>query len=479
MMASEDSLDFHVDDTLNAAAGLADEAAVRELVASAPKTIRYLADLGARFDEGVLGLEGGHSRRRIVHAGGDAIGAELNRVLRDAVLQSNVEILEDTVAIDALHNRDGAVVGVVAGKIVSANAQPLDAGVIEARAVVVATGGIGQAFFSSTNPPEVTGDGLALAARAGAELANVEFVQFHPTVLYVGGHSGQSPLITEAIRGAGATIVDDDNTSVMQGLHDRGDLAPRDVVSFAMFQRMHASDHTLAHLWLDARVIGASRLEKEFPTTLQLCRLAGVDPVSQRIPVAPGAHYSCGGIRADLDGTTSVRGLFAIGEAAATGVHGANRLASNSLTEAVVAGRRLARQLDTVLMSSSDLRSHASPIEPRRDNGVDATSRTALAGEMSAYAGVVRHRDGLEKVLETIAGTPSAHGGSLDLATLEATNLHTASLLVAYGASLREESRGCHRRSDYPTTSQQWRRSTSLQIIDNNVVALEASMVKA
>jgi L-aspartate oxidase len=479
VMAGEDSLDFHVDDTLSAAAGLADEAAVRQLVASAPKTIRYLADLGARFDEGVLGLEGGHSHRRIVHAGGDAIGAELNRVLRDAVLQSNVEIHEDTVAIDALHNVDGAVVGVVAGTIASAHAQPLDTGVIEARAVVVATGGIGQAFFSSTNPAEVTGDGLALAARAGAELANVEFVQFHPTVLYVDGHSGQSPLITEAIRGAGATIVDDDNISVMQGLHDRGDLAPRDVVSFAMFQRMHASGHTLDHLWLDARAIRASRLEKEFPTTLQLCRLAGVDPVSHRIPVAPGAHYACGGIRADLDGTTSVRGLFAIGEAASTGVHGANRLASNSLTEAVVAGRRLAHQLDTVLMSPSDSRSHASAVEPRRDGGVDSTTRTALAGEMSAYAGVVRHRDGLEKVLETVAGTPYAHGESLDLATLEATNLHTVSLLVAYAASLREESRGCHRRSDYPTTSQQWRRSTSLQVIDDSVVALEASMVKA
>ena len=478
VMSTTDSLNCHVDDTLVAAAGLADEAAVRQLVAAAPNTVRYLADLGARFDDGALGLEGGHSHRRIVHAGGDAIGAELHRVLREAVLKSNVEILEDTVAIDALHTVAGAVVGIVAGKIVSAHAHPLDAGVIEARAVVVATGGIGQAFYSSTNPNEVTGDGLALAARAGGELENVEFIQFHPTVLYIVGHSGQSPLITEAIRGAGATIVDEDSVPVMRGLHERGDLAPRDVVSFAMFQRMNLSNQPLAHLWLDARTIGASRLEKEFPTTLRLCRLAGVDPVSQLIPIAPGAHYACGGIRADLDGTTSVRGLFAIGEAASTGVHGANRLASNSLTEAVISGRRLARQLNTILSSPTGPSSRASLVEPRREHGVDATTRTALAAEMSAYAGVVRNRDGLEKVLATMSGTPSGTAKPLDLATLEATNLHTASLLVTYAASLREESRGCHRRSDFPATSKQWQRSITLQIIEDSVVAHEATMVK-
>jgi len=479
VLGSADSLDFHVDDTLVAAAGLADETVVRQLVAAAPNTVRYLKDLGARFDEGVLGLEGGHSHRRIVHAGGDAIGAELNRVLREAVLNSNVEILEDTVAIDALHDVAGAVVGIVAGKIVSSHARPLDAGVIEARAVVVATGGMGQAFNSSTNPPDVTGDGLALAARAGAELENVEFVQFHPTVLYIDGQLGQSALITEAIRGAGATIVDEGGVPIMRGLHQRGDLAPRDVVSFAMFQRMHCSGEPLANLWLDARSIGASRLEKEFPTTLGLCRLAGVDPVSQLIPIAPGAHYACGGIRADLDGSTSVRGLFAIGEAASTGVHGANRLASNSLTEAVISGRRLARHLNTVLSGPTDPSTHASLVELRRAHGVDATTRTALAAEMSAYAGVVRSRDGLEKVLETMSGTPNGTVKALDLATLEATNLHTASLLVAYAASLREESRGCHRRSDFPETSERWKRSISLQIIEDSVVAHAATMVKA
>jgi L-aspartate oxidase len=481
VMGSADSLDSHVDDTLVAAAGLADETVVRQLVAAAPNAVRYLADLGARFDDGALGLEGGHSHRRIVHAGGDAIGAELHRVLREAVLSSNVEILEDTVAIDALHNVDGAVVGIVAGKIVSAQgqAEPLDTGVIEARAVVVATGGIGQAFYSSTNPSEVTGDGLALAARAGAELENVEFVQFHPTVLYIVGHSGQSPLITEAIRGAGATIVDDDDVPVMRGLHERGDLAPRDVVSFAMFQRMHSSGEPLAHLWLDARTIGASRLEKEFPTTLGLCRLAGVDPVSQLIPIAPGAHYACGGIRADLDGSTSVRGLFAIGEAASTGVHGANRLASNSLTESVISGRRLAHQMNTVLSSPTGSSPRASLVELRRARGVDATTRTALAAEMSAYAGVVRSRDGLEIVLETMSGTPNGTVKALDLATLEATNLHTVSLLVAYAASLREESRGCHRRSDFRAPSERWKRSITLQIIEDHVVAHVSTMVKA
>jgi L-aspartate oxidase len=479
VMDDTDSLDFHVDDTLVAAVGLADETAVRQLVAAAPNTVRYLAELGARFDDGGLGLEGGHSRHRIVHAGGDAIGVELHRVLRDAVLNSNVELLEDTVAIDALRDVTGAVVGVVAGRNDSPKGRSLSIGVIEARAVVVATGGFGQAFFSSTNPSDVTGDGLALAARAGAELANVEFVQFHPTVLYVDGQMGQSSLITEAIRGAGATIVDEHGVSIMQGLHERSDLAPRDVVAFAMFQRMHSTDEPLTNLWLDARTIGASRLEKEFPTTLQLCRSAGVDPVSQLIPVAPGAHYACGGIRADLDGTTSVHGLFAIGEAASTGVHGANRLASNSLTEAVISGRRLARQLNTMVSSPADPSSRSALVEHSPGYGVDATTRTALAAEMSAYAGVVRSRDGLEKVLETLSGTPEALATPLDLATLEATNLHTTSLLVAYAASLREESRGCHRRSDFPTTSTQWKRSSFLQIIEDRVVAHEASMLNA
>ena len=479
VMDGADTLASHIDDTLVAAAGLADLGAVHELVAAAPGAVRYLADLGARFDEGPLGLEGGHSHRRIVHAGGDAIGSELHRVLREAVLRSDVEILERTVAIDVVRDDAGVVVGILAGRIRPTKDLALETGFIEARAVVLATGGLGQAFSSSTNPAEVTGDGIALAARAGAVITNVEFVQFHPTVLFRAGRLGQSPLITEAMRGAGATIVDDQGTPVMRGRHVRGDLAPRDVVSYSMFERMHAEGETLEHLWLDARALGATRLRREFPTTLELCRLEGVDPVHQLIPIAPGAHYSCGGVRADLDGTTTVPGLYAIGETAATGVHGANRLASNSLTEAVISGRRLARRLDEMLSARPERQKTGDTSAPACGHGVDGSTREAMATSMSKHVGVVRERRGLESVVETLDRAPHGKTATLDLGTVEATNLHTVSFFVASAALLREESRGCHRRSDFPDASVEWTHSIALHVVDQEIVECAEIMAGA
>ncbi len=474
-----DSLNSHVNDTLVAAAGLADETMVRELVAAAPGAVRYLAGLGARFDNGPLGLEGGHSHRRIVHAGGDAIGAEIHRVLRRAVSDSDVETMENAVAIDALTNSRGDVIGILVGKINQTVDQGLDVGIIAARAVVVATGGFGQAFSSSTNPAEVTGDGLALAARAGAEITNVEFVQFHPTVLYVPGQRGQSPLITEAIRGAGATIVDAKGTPVMRGQHARGDLAPRDVVSYTMFQRMHSPVEPVANLWLDARAIGDVRLDKDFPTTVELCRQAGVDPSSELIPIAPAAHYACGGVRADLDGNSSIRGLYVVGEAAATGVHGANRLASNSLTEALISGRRLARQLDDALSSRSSPLAPPGCVNPAQGRGVESSTRETVSTKMSTHVGVVRSRTGLEDILDTLASAPDSPAAPLDLATLEATNLHTVSLLAAWAASLREESRGCHRRSDFPEVADRWGHSISLHVFEGEIITHVETMAGA
>ena len=463
-MGPGDTYASHVEDTLVAAAGLGDENAVRALVQAAPATVRYLASLGARFDDGPPGLEGGHSHHRIVHAGGDAIGAELHRTLRTALSHLDVEVLEDVVAIDTLRSSRGTVLGLLAGR--RGPTRRLDVGVIESRAVVIATGGFGQAYPTSTNPAEVTGDGLALAARSGARLANVEFVQFHPTVMYLPGHRGQSPLITEAIRGAGATIVDANGTSVMRGRHERGDLAPRDVVSFAMFERMHDRVDPLEHLWLDARSIGRRRLEQAFPTTVSLCRAAGVDPVDELVAIAPGAHYACGGIVADLDGATSVRGLYAIGEAAATGVHGANRLASNSLTEAVFTGRRVAARLDHVLAEPRDTDAVTAAPDGR---GIDPVVREALATAMASHVGVVRDRDGLDEMLSTLDGVPDAPAGGVDLDVLEATNLHTVSLLVTVGAARREESRGAHRRRDFPDVSDRWRHPIVLTVLDGRV----------
>jgi L-aspartate oxidase len=432
-----DSPALHQRDTLEAGAGLCDPAAVATLVSQAPGEIARLVGRGARLERTALHLEAGHSRNRIVHAGGDAIGAEVHRVLRTALLASPVDILTRCVALDALVDDQGNVGGVLAGR--TSDDGKLHAGTVTARAVVLATGGFGQAYATTTNPAGLTGDGLALAARAGAELRDIEFVQFHPTVLWQEAARGQCPLITEALRGAGAVLVDAAGRPVMAGRHPLGDLAPRDVVSAVMQQRMASGDGPGDHLWLDATALGRAALGRDFPTVTALCRARGIDPAAEPIPVAPGAHYACGGIRADLAGRTSVPGLYVVGEAASTGVHGANRLASNSLTEALIAGRRAGELLGRSLPRP---RNGLQP--PRPGPGMDPAVRPALAAAMSRHAGVLRDRAGLEDLQQLLGQAPPATCG-LDLATVEATSLHTVCVLVAGAALARTESRGCHR----------------------------------
>jgi L-aspartate oxidase len=446
-LGPDDSLALHVRDTLDAGAGLCDPAAVAALVAGAPREIDRLARLGARLERAALHLEGGHSRSRIVHAGGDAAGAEVHRVLHDALAASSVRVLTRAIALDALAGEDGSVAGLTVGMVGDGGVRPET---VRARAVVLATGGFGQAFATTTNPAALTGDGLALAARAGALLRDVEFVQFHPTVLWQEASSGQCPLITEALRGAGAVLVDAAGRPVMAGRHPLGDLAPRDVVSAAMQQRMSRGDGPADHLWLDATGLGRAVLERDFPTVTGLCRARSIDPVTEPVPVAPGAHYACGGIAADMDGRTSVAGLFAVGEAASTGVHGANRLASNSVTEALISGRRVGDLLGRSLPRPTLPR--AGLTTPRVGHGASASARPALAAAMSRHAGVTRDREGLERLLEMLEQAPPGADG-LDLAGAEATSLHTVSVLVATAALARTESRGCHRWRDVPVTS--------------------------
>jgi L-aspartate oxidase len=444
-----DSLELHASDTLAAGAGLCDPEAVKALVAAAPGVISWLSSLGAELGYGHL--EGGHSRRRIVHAGGDAVGAEVHRVLRAALLASRVTVLTHTVALDLVPAGGGLLVGRV-----DPGSPELSVGLISARAVVLATGGYGQAFATTTNPAGVTGDGLALAVRAGAAVRDLEFVQFHPTVLWSADASGQCPLITEALRGAGAVLVDSAGQSVMAGR----DLAPRDVVAAAMLSRMAALG--VPHLWLDATMV--EDVEDRFPTVAAACRKSGVDMATDWIPVAPGAHYACGGVAADMNGQTSLPGLFAVGEVARTGVHGANRLASNSLTEAMTMGRRIGALLGDELPSRFPC---AASAQEAGNGGAGAAgvagtaavvgtapaARAMLAAAMSRLAGGQRDRAGLEELVALIDSAPGS--ARLDLATVEATSLHTVSALVAEAALRRTESRGCHRRSDtVPSTTE-------------------------
>ncbi|WP_372734845.1 L-aspartate oxidase, partial [Nocardioides sp.] len=397
-----DSPDEHEVDTLVAGAGACDLDAVRALVREGPEAVHELIALGTKFDhspDGVLSLtrEGGHHRDRIAHAGGDATGAEIQRALIAAVDRApEIEVIQHALAVDLL--LDGPVgSGSVAGVTlhVMGEGQRDGVGAVLCRAVVIASGGLGQVFSQTTNPGVSTGDGMALALRAGATLRDLEFVQFHPTVMYLGPHStGQQPLISEAVRGEGAFLVDappeEGGSRFMQGVHKLADLAPRDVVAKAIMRKMMETGRP--HMWLDARHLGAEFWEKRFPTILATTRSYGVDPVTELIPVAPACHYASGGIRTDLWGRSDLPGLYATGEAACSGVHGANRLASNSLLEGLVFSRRIA----TVL--PAELRPWSAPTTDERPAGlISAATRPELQEVMSSRVGVLRTATGLEE----------------------------------------------------------------------------------
>ncbi|MEO7262717.1 MAG: L-aspartate oxidase [Jatrophihabitantaceae bacterium] len=470
-----DTAEAHLQDTLVAGVGICDVEAVRVLVDEGPQAVRELIELGTRFDRsstGELSLtrEGGHHADRIAHAGGDATGAEIERALISAVLTApGIEVIEHALVLDLLPTAAGGVGAVTLH--VMGEGQLDGVGAVRARAFVLATGGIGQIYAATTNPPVSTGDGVAAALRAGAVIRDLEFVQFHPTVLWLGGGAaGQQPLISEAVRGEGAVLVDGEGVQFMQGQHELADLAPRDVVAKAILRRMRETG--AEHVWLDARHFGAEKWRVRFPTILATLTSLGLDPVTQLIPVAPACHYASGGIATDLTGRTSVAGLYACGEVACTGVHGANRLASNSLLEGLVFGRRIAADVLSSVPAGAPLLDLGIDV---RGNGIaSAGIRRSLQHEMTVDAGVIRDAAGLGRAAGSLQKLAAQRSSDPGTESWEATNLLTVASALLAAARRRAETRGAHWREDCPERDDQnWRGHLDLRLGPDGTISTD------
>jgi L-aspartate oxidase len=444
---TDDSIEAHVADTVAAGGGLCDQEAVTSIIGDGYAAVTELVEFGARFDESAPGRwsltrEGGHSRRRIIHAGGDATGAEVQRALDHAA--DTLDIRRNHVALQVLHDA-GAVTGVLVRN-------DDGVGVIHAPSVILATGGLGHLYSATTNPEGSTGDGVALALWAGLPVSDIEFIQFHPTMLFDGNAGGRRPLITEALRGEGAILVDRHGDSVTAGVHPMGDLAPRDVVAAAIDERLSQTGDQC--VYLDARAV--EDFSRRFPTVNAACLAAGIDGTQALIPVVPGAHYSCGGIATDVYGRTELLGLFAAGEVARTGMHGANRLASNSLLEGLVVGRRAGgRAADHAVDAAPPRAAFQRVSRP-------ALSRTDLQRAMTRHASVVRDAVGLSHLAELLGTARARALGSR--ADFEDAALTVTASAVAAAALDRLESRGCHHRADYQDRDPARAVSTSIRL---------------
>ena len=469
VLADDDSVDRHLADTLEAGAGLCDERAARAIIARGAETLRSLIESGFRADREpdgalALGREGGHSTRRIIHADGDATGRELMRsLLERARAASGIRLFEDCFTVDLITPPNGSGAAPCLGAITHHPRFGLQ--VIWARATILAAGGAGVLWRETSNPPGATADGLAIAYRAGASLADLAFMQFHPTTLYVAGAS--RTLISEAVRGEGARLLDENGRAFMADVHEMADLAPRDVVSRAIFDQVRSQ--SIPHVWLDCRPV--SGFADRFPGIAETLGRFDLDPSRDLIPVNPAAHYMVGGVRTDLEGRTDVPGLYAVGEVASTGLHGANRLASNSLLEALVVGDAAGRAC--VEMSAESASANAWGVAPRTaptqvisDIPLSEHGELDVADVSSSLRSAMWRNVGIDRAgarLDDVADMVDFWARyTLDKifderSAWEVQNLLLVGALVARSAAWRAESRGCHRRTDRPEPEESFR----------------------
>lgn len=462
-VAKQDSVDRHLDDTIKSGAGLTDPAIASLIIKEGAALINRLKELGVAFDHtpaGVpsLALEGGHSSPRVLHSK-DTTGSAITQSLVEQVLRHrNIFVLENTMVVDLIV-QEGSCVGI--RLLAGSNLKP-----IFSPHVILATGGAGQIFERTTNPAVATADGIALAWRAGAMLADMEFVQFHPTALYK--PNAPAFLISEAVRGAGAVLVDAKGKRFTRRFHPDGELSTRDVVARAINTVM--LEQSLSCVWLDARPLGSKQLLSGFPNIVANCRRWGIDPVTEPIPVSPAAHYFMGGIWTNANGCTNIPGLYAVGECASVGLHGANRLASNSLLEAGVMALRLSRFIER---QDAEISIFTVPPPINRDWQLPSLI-SDFRHIMYRYAGVERDEAGLTDLFEYISETATMRPATR-VAEFEAANIFLVGQLIALSALCRQESRGAHWRSDYPQTDDE--HFGHRQFISANDVAEKLSML--
>ena len=475
-----DAFSKHIADTLVAGADLCDEEVVKRVVMEGPERIQEMIQMGTQFDlqkDGTLelGREGGHGMNRVAHAHGDATGHELVRTMVENVKNApNIQVHTQCYALDLL-TFDGRCVGAIV------NDSVIGQMIYWARQTIIATGGIGQLYRETTNSPIATGDGIAMALRAGAKIKDMEFVQFHPTVLYVAGSSRS--LITEAIRGEGAFLIDKNGHRFMPEYDERAELAPRDIVSRSIVAQMVKTNSTTVFLTLAHK--DPELILHRFPGIAAICAHFGIDITKDPIPVRPGAHYMMGGIEVDLEGRTNVPGLWAIGEASCTGLHGANRLASNSLLEAIVygvaAGVGASKAAETipdeqhlrVLQVSNQIKTPRNPVLHLQD------IQNTLKSVMWRSAGVKRNAELLNEGLESLAQLKRfMQGEQIDPEGWDLQNMLQIGTIVMEAALLREETRGGHTRTEFPERRPEWRKHLTFQRQEDGSVTVETEELK-